>query len=93
MITFVTEASCASESQHAEHWQICVLHLLMAVHLEGGQGASYSPMSKFCIWAVLGTHHQPLLAPEDSPQNPSHLKQGQEASLTTALTDTGWMYL
>ena len=38
-----------------------VLHLLMAGHLEGGQGASCSPVSESCIWAVLGTHHQRLL--------------------------------
>ncbi len=40
----------------------------MDAYLEGGQGASYRPLSKISIWAVLGTQHQLLLAPEDSPQ-------------------------
>lgn len=75
MVISVTEANSALEQQFNEHWQIRVLHLLMDAHLEGGQGVSYSPVSGSCIWAVLGTHHQLLLAPEDSPQNPSHLKQ------------------
>jgi len=63
---FVTETSSAPEEERDEHWQIYVLHLLMAVHLEGGQDASFIAVSKVCsaqnLHQLLASIPQDLLA-------------------------------